>query len=1685
MKKILLLLIIAFTSIVTPVFADTYIAVKNGDWDSPDTWGRTSWWDIPLSSDTAIIPAGIEVTIDNTYEFVAKLIIEEDGKLSALSTYYSSWLEVYDSLIVDGILEGDLYQSGGSLTSDFDVYMYGDVLTGTGLIKYGTFYVENDLTIPSDADLSFYLMVFSIDGSYTVTNYGKINIEQRIEGANSNSTWVNADDAYLEVGGVILNTGKLYAYAKGNTVQYDGLFGTFPIKIPEKNQYYNLTIASLNRGYMSDSLIILNDLRINSGTLDPQQHQIRIYGDWYQYGKFLSDGSRVIFCGSRDQNIIASNRANFSTLYLDNAPYKIISAKDIWVTDTLRLNSTVVMNSYDFLLGRNQDTLGVLNYVSGKILGRVSRWINSSSTDFLYPIGTQNLTTFAYAKFPSIASPGIVSFQFIDSFPGNDTLPITDITGLTVYNVFGDGYWIADTSNGFDLGSNTYDLTLKGEGFTAFDITDSTRIVFRPSIDSVWRFIGQPGTNDPSNDLVSRIELNAFPGQFAFADTTNCKAPLITTINGPADVCRGATNVLYTTDTSSTNTFFWTVTGGTIVQDNGDSIIVDWEDNGEVGQISVYAQNSCSFGNTYTKTINVHSIPPSEIIGLHAVPEQSDSVIYIISALNNYDYDWFTSSNASVDSVVPTDDTAWVSFTDPGYDTIYVVASYNGGCQSDTAAFPIYVYDIINSQNSGNWHDPNTWDCHCIPQYNDNVRIKNGHNVLVDLYYDGKVYTYENFVNRLFVERNATLTIDVDNYVDLYVNGDLYNDGTINYNSVFLLLNSNLDITGQGTINTNLLYVGGTRDITAGSSLIVNGDVDIDENDLLNYGSLFINGDLKAASAGTFVNEANSYLFVSDSLLTNDGNLVSDATGNTVEYGGSQDQAIKPQASSSNGYYNLVLSGKGNKILGGDITILSNLRIIDTAVFDLNTYNVTIYGDWYDYSKASDPLIEGTQQVLFNGNGEQHIYSPYIETFYDLKIGKNSNLIVPPQQFLNINGTFYVDGQVTLEFNNYHDTLPSIVYANDPVYGDNGVINTNLIIKAKTWHEVSPAIIGVTSDKFTLANGRFNSNLYWYDESVDLDNNPGTEPGGDFNQYLLSYGWKHVDDQDDGVNYTLKLNNGYLFYDEQTDTIIMSGQVAQVSVNFDTTISFTPNDPDDDSDTLPNFYDGWNVLGNPYIAYLSIDSILNNSTGVDNGIYVWDDDNNQYAGYQNGFRVLSGRLGPYIPPLQGFAIHANSSGAQVKIRPQYRLHAHQMYLKQTNSTNDYKRNAIKLALSANNHTDYFVTYFYQGASQAYESKFDMLHLNANPAYYPQLPNLYTKSAEGYDLALNGLSPEAMDYTVVPLYVKVGQNGTYTLQVPYINGLENQVVLLKDLRDSSLHRLTPNFTYTFNYNTADPEHRFDLLIIRDNPPHVTNTIDEQQAYEDSLFVLDLSRYFADRDWFDTLKFYVQTDGNTWLRLEGTKLVGTPTQEFVGDYTITVIAYDILNKSATQTFDLHVINTNDPPQLINPLPEFTAKAGLPFDQRIPENTFVDVDPDDQLTYFAENLPDWLKFNAETNTLSGVPTSQDVGTTTIVIGVHDLAGATAKDTIKLKVFDNPFIRNKDFTIYPNPAVDKITVFINSDLQQGSLLIYTLDGRLIQKYVLSSNYSEFNVANLPSGVYVAKIIIGNRSFVAKFTKL
>ena len=1683
-KKILFIIGIILISLSFS-YADKFTAVQNGDWTTGSTWDNGS---VPGQNDTAIIPDNITVNIPRSGFFgfsgttarINKLIVEKGGELTITNGLLGlSKLYVGDSLIVDGKVDGDVNSSYPA-----QVYL-GNVLTGTGTIKYIALITNNSkIQISPDANLTLYISPIWIQDDDTIENYGKITTDQWIRAYNSNSTWINKEDSYLSVGDILVPAGKLICNEPNNTIMYAPVYRNVPITIPIDSTYYNLYFGGSDTSNTDTSIIYVNnDFKILASVFKAHKSKIYLKGNWYDDGSFIADTADVFFDGDKSQSIHASAYETYFNLYLENSPDSVILNSDIQITDTLTLNTVVNGLTHNVTIGSDTSNTGTIIYKSGKIIGKMSRWTNSTILDYSFPIGCNEFNTFANIKFSKIDTAGLISFKFIKTFPGSDGLPLTDNDGRKFYNVFGDGYWVADTSRGFRLGKNTYTLNLQGDKFTSFDINDSTRIVVRPDVDSLWRFNGVYGSNNVATYTVIRQNLDTFPFQFAFADTTNCTPPTLTAINGPTDVCRGETGVVYTTDTSSTNTFYWTVSGGTIDKNNGDTITINWDNDGQVATISVYAQNACTFGNTISKTVNVNSIPPSELYGMKAVPEQSDSIMYYIDPRDNYTYNYYTSSNAKIDSVYSSHDTILVSFTTPGTDTIYVVAQAPGNCPSDTAQFPILVYEVINSVQSGDWYDPSTWDCNCQPLVSDNVRIRPGHTVTIKQYTDPRTYlTYKYYdINNVDVEKGGILKIGD---AQLYIHGDVINNGQIDFTDNNLYLeDANKTIDGLGTFIADTVQIQGTRNISPTASLTFNSNVNIYGNLLYNSGNVLITKDLVGNTDGTFVNNDNAVLSIKGQLLDGAGELIADSTDNTITYAGG-DQNVTPVSSSSDGYYNLSLGGSGSKTATGDLTVLGNFIIKDTASFDINSHNITLYGNWYEYSTASDPFIEGTSQVLFNADGDQYIYAENGETFYDLKIGQNSTLHAFPKQHFTVTNDFYLDGLLKLEMNHYNDTLPSFIYDNDIIYGTNGAVETDLKINAKHWHEVSPAIQGITSATFTRnIPNIFNANLYWYDESMDLDNDPSTSPGdGSFDSKYLSYAWKFAHNGASGSDINLNLNEGYLYYVDRDMNIAMKGKVAPVTVNFDTTLSYHDNDPI--SDTLPYLYDGWNFVGNPYTAYLSVDSLTKNATNMDNGVYVWDDANGQYAGYQNGYRIGSGNLGNLIPPLQGFFVRANNTNAVLKIRPQYRTHGQQQYLKKSAPLLSFKQNAIKIGFCANNRVEYFAAYFYPLAKNTYDSKYDLIHLATN---VPQNPQLFGKK-HGYNLALYSLPDSMIGKAVIPLYLKTSISGTHTLKIKYIKGLYNSFVLLHDLKNGTFYNLRQDRSISFDYSPSDDSHRFDLMIVKDNPPTVKDTIPKLIAYEDSTFSFDLSGYFTDKDMFDSLTLMVNNLPD-WLTLKGKTLSGTPAQKDVGIYRLTVTAYDIFNKSAAQTITLEVLNTNDPPKLNHKLNDTIISAFEVFNYTLPHDLFSDPDPNDSLTISAQNLPGWLTFNQKTNNFYGVPTNADVGTYDIQVTATDRDSASVSTSFNITVMENGStnvnpLAGKSIKIYPVPAHNDLNIRIPQIDSETEIQIYSLSGQLINKIKPKSDITKIDISRLPAGQYLIEIHTTKQKYSFKITK-
>lgn len=101
--------------------------------------------------------------------------------------------------------------------------------------------------------------------------------------------------------------------------------------------------------------------------------------------------------------------------------------------------------------------------------------------------------------------------------------------------------------------------------------------------------------------------------------------------------------------------------------------------------------------------------------------------------------------------------------------------------------------------------------------------------------------------------------------------------------------------------------------------------------------------------------------------------------------------------------------------------------------------------------------------------------------------------------------------------------------------------------------------------------------------------------------------------------------------------------------------------------------------------------------------------------------------------------------------------------------------------------------------------------------------------------------------------------------------------------------------------------------------------------------------------------------------------------------------------------------------------------------------------------------------------------------VIGTH-LSGCTSTQTFTINVDECLGIEENDFqfTVFPNPAEDELTVFSNNGLDINFTDIIDLFGRV----VLTSFETKFNVDSLEKGTYFAKITHSQGYTLVRFAK-
>lgn len=228
-----------------------------------------------------------------------------------------------------------------------------------------------------------------------------------------------------------------------------------------------------------------------------------------------------------------------------------------------------------------------------------------------------------------------------------------------------------------------------------------------------------------------------------------------------------------------------------------------------------------------------------------------------------------------------------------------------------------------------------------------------------------------------------------------------------------VVTNANVTLITQTTAGLSLSGTGGVPNFTNNTSTTNTGNITIASTLTLTSGALINNGTLTAATVtanNTLTN--NGTLNITNTIGGTNNDIVNAATG-TLNFSGCTVNKTVDFTTAGNTlnimsstcgtfsftglnttFYNLIISNTATKIPGSAITINGDFTIASGAIFDVNSKDIILKGNWTNNDGSAGSFVQGTRTVTLNGTGNQTITNTGGETFYNLTINKTSGDVV-------------------------------------------------------------------------------------------------------------------------------------------------------------------------------------------------------------------------------------------------------------------------------------------------------------------------------------------------------------------------------------------------------------------------------------------------------------------------------------------------------------------------------------------------------------------------------------------------------------------------------------------------------------------------------------------------------------------
>ncbi len=387
----------------------------------------------------------------------------------------------------------------------------------------------------------------------------------------------------------------------------------------------------------------------------------------------------------------------------------------------------------------------------------------------------------------------------------------------------------------------------------------------------------------------------------------------------------------------------------------------------------------------------------------------------------------------------------------------------------------------------------------------------------------------------------------------------------------------------------------------------------------------------------------------------------------------------------------------------------------------------------------------------------------------DLTILSGANLQINPDFSLTVNGTM----------NNQAGTSGFIINS-DPT-GTGSFINSTSNVQATVeryltgtqWHYLTSSVIDAPLSLFNT------NNFYYYDETTSDSWSGGTFSG--------TMGWTTV------TAPTLTSLQGYAYYYYES-TLNFTGNL-HTGTYTSPLLSWT-------NTTMADQFEGWHLLGNPYPSAIDWNSTGITFTNLDETVYYYDDDIDNYRYYNETSGGVNGGT-QYIPAMQGFFVHTSVGNGQLELTNSARVHnTTDFYKKNVNSDLQTEYKSISLTTSDNNFTDETKILEISDALTNFDSKYDAYKM------YPQLsdvPFIYTLN-ENEEFAINAI-PEITEDLIIPLGFYAANEGIYNINLN--TETIDLPVYLYDKQENVFQNLNENGVYSFAYSGGNETNRFEI------------------------------------------------------------------------------------------------------------------------------------------------------------------------------------------------------------------------------------------------------------------------------------